>query len=240
MSEPWCTHIEGFASAAAQGLKLKSNGADPVPFARWFYGLQVSEEYKPGTRPESTARLHGLSYRELLQVQDDDPFAHAARYDLRFQMMTRTGLWERPHPWLECMLPHDAAAELLPKIVPQLPIFLGDGHRIMALADVPRPRFSMQPAGSPAILFAVLPTGISPELQRPALAARPAGGKRYLSGWLFEPDEEAWRRHYGIEYEAWQARKRTLDPHGLFQSCLFPSPESQLGSKADDGQCLKA
>ncbi|NET52397.1 MAG: FAD-binding oxidoreductase [Merismopedia sp. SIO2A8] len=219
-----------------------------VPFARWFYGLQISEEYELGSAPESTSRLHGLSYRELLHIQEDDPFAHAARYDLRFQTMKQTGLWKQSHPWLECMLPLEVAMELLPKIIPQLPIFLGDGHRIITLANVPRPRFSIQPAGFPTVLFAVLPMGVSPELLQPALAALgkihqqviEAGGKRYLSGWLFEPSEEAWSQHYGSEYEAWQARKRTLDPYGLFESCLFPTPITQLRSKTDDGQCLKA
>lgn len=226
--QPWCTHLEGYTSAAFQGVKFNGDRQERIPFARWFYGLQISEEYAPGSEVESSNRLTGLNYRELLHVQDDEAIAHASRYDSRFEMMKRMGLWEQPHPWLECLLPYEKAMQLLPEIISQLPLSLGDGHRIMPLKNVPHPRFSMQPDGDLAIVFAILPT-VHPTILNSALKSLQnihqqlieAGGKRHLSGWLFEPNEAAWQRHYGIEYEAWQARKRSLDPNGVLQSCLF-------------------
>ncbi|MEM9540499.1 MAG: FAD-binding oxidoreductase [Cyanobacteria bacterium P01_E01_bin.42] len=225
--QPWVTHLEGYTSAAFQGVKLNGDRPERIPFARWFYGLQISEEYTSGF--EQTPRLSGLNYRELLHVQDDEAIAHASRYDSRFEMMKRLGLWEQPHPWLECLLPYEKAMELLPQIISQLPLSLGDGHRIMPLANIPHPRFSMQPEGDLAIVFAILPT-IHPSGLNAALESLQnihkqlieAGGKRYLSGWLFEPNEAAWQQHYGIEYQAWQSRKRSLDPNGVLRSCLHP------------------
>ena len=231
MNEDWCTHLEGFASAAMQGLKIGPAGRGRVPLARWFYGLQLSEEYE-GAEPDTASRLAGLGFRELVHVQDDDPLGHAARYDLRFRSMAAAGQWTQAHPWFECLVPPRATRELLPRVIEGLPAFLGDGHRVMPVAARPRPRFCAFPEQGPATAFAVLPTGVPPHLLEPALGALgsaheqllAAGGKRYLSGWLFEPDERAWQRHFGADYEAWQARRRLLDPDGLFRSCLAAPP----------------
>jgi cytokinin dehydrogenase len=226
---PWCTHLEGFASAAVQGLRRGPAGRRS-PFARWFYGLHLSAEFADADEPDEAACLRGLGHRELLHVEDNDSVEFAARYDLRFEMMRATGAWQQIHPWLECMLPHDAAAELLAELVPRLPLMLGDGHRIMPVADVPHPELVVLPAGMPAIGFAVLPVGIPPAFEAPALTALrdaharlvAAGGKRYVSGWLFEPDMDAWRTHFGERFERWRARKSELDPRGVLRSVLFP------------------
>jgi hypothetical protein len=127
------------------------------------------------------------------------------------------------------MFPHERGVELLPELIPRLPLALGDGHRILMMADLPRPRLLMQPEGAPVLGLAVLPAGVPPgmldavmpglrEVHDQCIAV---GGKRYLSGWLFEPDEFAWRRHYGSEYETWQALKRHFDPDGIFRSRLM-------------------
>ncbi len=231
MTAPWCTHIEGFASAAVQGLKRGPTGRR-APFARWFYGLHVSSELTPDRADPSAAEcLAGLAHRELLHVEDSDSADFAARYDLRFEVMRATGTWKQTHPWLECMLPYEAAVELLPDLVTRLPLFIGDGHRIMPIGDVPRPELLAMPDGRPTIAFAVLPVGIPPAFEKVALAALrdahdrllDAGGKRYLSGWLFEPDESAWRRHFGDLFDAWRSRKQQLDPRGVLRSRLWPN-----------------
>lgn len=228
MTQPWCMHLEGFASAAMQGVTRGAQGRR-MPFARWFYGLQVSAEFAPGEEPSAEECLLGLAYRERLHAEDSDSVEFAARYDLRFEMMRATGAWQQVHPWLECLLPFQVATELLPDLVRRLPLFLGDGHRIMPVAEVPRPDLVMQPEGPPAIGFALLPAGVPSAFEKPAMNALrqvheelvAAGGKRYLSGWLFEPDEAAWRRHYGQSFDLWRARKRELDPRGILRSRLF-------------------
>ncbi len=226
-SRPQCVHLEGFASAAVQGLRRGPTGRR-APFARWFGGLHVSTEFDE-SQPPDEAVLAGLRHRERVHVEDSPSTDYAARYDLRFEVMRATGAWQQPHPWFECMVPAESGLQQLPEAVTALPLFFGDGHRMMPIAEVARPRFVMQPPRP--LGLAVLPMGIPPAFQGPALAAARAlhdrllglGGKRYLSGWLFEPDEAAWRQHYGDAFDALVARKRALDPDDVLRSMLsFP------------------
>ena len=231
MAEPWCTHLEGFASASIQGLR-RAPGGRRAPFARWFYGLHVSTEFSEGAEPSEARCLAGLGYRERLHVEDNETGEFPARYALRFEMMKATGAWGQKHPWFECLLPYDVAIESIPRILERLPLFLGDGHRIMPVADGSRPDLLMHPVGAPVIGFGVLTAGVPDLFAEPALQALKAmhdevialGGKRYLSGWLFEPGEEDWRRHYGEAFELWRTRKAELDPAGILSSVLRPSP----------------
>lgn len=225
-----CCHLEGFASAAVQGLRVSPTAGHREPFARWFYGLQVSEEYDPESDCGPVLQVQGMNYREVTHHESDTTVDHAARYDRRFEVMRKTGLREQPHPWLECFVPYDAAVEMLPSVISDLPIALGDGHRLMPIADVQRPRLSILPADTPVVAFAVLPTGVPQSFLEPALAGLrrahdrllEAGGKRYLSGWLFEPGDDDWERHYGELYPTWCRHKQNLDPDGLLRSSLLP------------------
>jgi cytokinin dehydrogenase len=197
-------------------------------------------EFSAGREPTVATHLRDLGCREIVHAEGTDTAEYAARYDARFEMMRATGAWQQAHPWLECLLPWDRAADILPSLIDRLPLSLGDGHRIMPLAHRPRPALLMVPDGQPAaIAVAILPTGVAPSVQGPVLEALreahdqlvAAGGKRYLSGWLFEPDDEAWRRHYGEHYDAWRARKRQLDPSGILRSRLrHPHDRRALGS----------
>lgn len=229
MNKTWCAHLEGFASSSLQGNRLEPNG-QRVPFIRWFYGLHVSVESEAGAEPDQSI-LGDLGFRELLHIEDADTVERATRADGRFKMMVATGAWEQAHPWLECMLPYAAAVEILPRLISRMPLFLGDGHRILLIADVPRPKLLIHPAGAPVVGFTVLPAGIAPGQLEPALRVLRAihdeivdvGGKRYLSGWLFEPDEGAWRRHYGDSHQLWRQTKSGLDPSGILGSVLHPA-----------------
>ena len=226
MDDPRCVHLEGFASAAAQGLR-RAQGRQ-VPFARWFYGLHVSVEGLAPGAVELDSVLQGLSPREHLHVEDNNSLEYASRYDLRFKLMRATGAWTQIHPWLECTLPRSGAVELLTETIAALPLVLGDGHRIMPVADVPRPRFLQIAGDAPALGLTVLPMGVAPPFESAVLGAleqiharlTAAGGKRYLSGWLFEPDQAAWKQHFGDDYEAYLDCKRRFDPARVFRSLL--------------------
>lgn len=227
MQEPWCHHLEGFAVPAAVGTRRNESGRR-MPFARWFYGLQVSVEHVPGAEPDAASCLSGLGHRELVHAESNDGAAFAARADARFEMMRTTGAWQQAHPWLEYFLPFESAMERLPRLLDQLPLFVGDSHRIMVLADRPHPALLMLPAGSPVVVFTVQPVGVTAPLQPLVLtslraaerALVDAGGKRYLGGWQFDHDEAAWKAHFGPHYDTWMAHKRELDPSGVL--CSLP------------------
>jgi cytokinin dehydrogenase len=173
--------------------------------------------------------LEGLQYRRLLLVEDDATVDYAARYDARFRAMRQSGAWEQAHPWFECMLPFDAAQTFISETLNLLPPFFGDGHRVIMLADTDSSNQFMRPA-APAVIFAILPTGI-PEAQLPEALEVLAtlnkrlvqcGGKRYLSGWLDNPTGQFWQTHFGEQYEHWRAIKQASDPNQILRSVLFP------------------
>lgn len=229
MQAPWCHHLEGFAVAATLGTRRSASGRR-VPFARWFYGLQVSVEHLQGEEPSAASYLGGLGHRELVHAESNDSAAFAARADARFAMMRATGAWQQAHPWLEYLLPFDSAMALLPRLLDELPLFLGDGHRIMVLADRPRPGLLMLPAGPPVVAFTIQPVGVTAPLKTQVLTSLQAveemliaaGGKRYLGGWHSDRSAAAWREHFGPHHDTWLATKRALDPHGVL--CSLPLP----------------
>lgn len=226
VAERGCQHVEGFCSAAVQGARRVPSGSREV-FAHWFYGLQFAAEYDEGAPPDDEELLAGLEPYRRIHVEDDDLIAHAGRYDFRFAAMRRTGAWEHSHPWLEAFVPADAVAELVPDVLADQPMFLGDGHRLLHLADGPSEGFFMAPR--PAIAFAILPMGVAPAVQEPALRWLAAldekiaslGGKRYLSGYVGDVSRARWASHFGEKFEAWQELGRRLDPDGVFRSAMF-------------------
>jgi cytokinin dehydrogenase len=221
-------YLEGFCSASVQGLYKTPTGRSPL--VHWLYGLHVGVEFELAQPPQAEQVLQGLRYSRLLYTEDDATVAYMSRYDVRYQAMQQSGSWRQPHPWFDCLLPLEIAGEVIPKILDILPMFFGDGHRIILLADQQTPRYFMKPEDAPACLFAVLPTGIPTAFLEPALAALEqvndlviqAGGKRYLSGWLGNMTTEAWQLHFGSQYSYWQNLKQQFDPNNILRSRLFP------------------
>lgn len=222
-------HLEGLCAATVLGLK---KGALPrrSPLVKWSYSLQVSvecgAEAAPGDDPVS-----GLSPDEVVHVEENETDDFLARYDGRFEFMRATGAWQQKHPWLECVLPWSRLESVVPAVLDVLPPFLGDGHRLAWVADGARPISLAFPSEGPFATFGVLPTGVPPALFEPAMAAlravdellRQSGGKRYLSGWIFDRSDAGWRAHFGERaYAELGAAKQLLDPDAIFTSTLFP------------------
>lgn len=222
------THLEGFCAATIQGLRKNPSGRR-VPFALWSYGLHVSTEYENNV-PDADSLLSQLNPDRVAHVEHDDTIEFANRYDVRFEAMRVMGSWEQAHPWFECLIPTDIAAKLVPGILDRLPLTLGDGHRVTLVCDSAVNTSFMRPKSTPAVTFAVLPMGVADSLRAPTLAMLAgvervlldAGGKRYLSGWLFEQTESFWRDHFGDNYESWKQAKVRYDPHRILRSTLFP------------------
>lgn len=220
-------HMEGLCSATLHGLHVAAHGRR-APLVSWSYCLQLSHELE--ARESSPASLlEGLGHRSVVHTESDDFAAYYARYDLRFAAMRATGADRQPHPWLECVLPHAVAAEVVPRALALLPAFLGDMHRLTWIAAGDRPRSLVFPQADECVAFAVLPAAVHPALlgdARRALKAVEqlllgAGGKRYLSGFLDGWDEQAFRSHFGDYYAAWRDAKVRFDPKAVFTSALF-------------------
>jgi cytokinin dehydrogenase len=232
--KPWLTdmrtfpdrfqHMDGFCSASVQGMR--NTPAGRRPFAKWLYGLHVSIEHH-GAPPSAKVALAGLNQRWVVHEEDNDQASFAARADPRFEMMTQTGAFSQPHPWLECLVPMEVLPEVLPRVLDALPLALSDGLRLAPLATAQHPPFIAVPATSENAMLALLPIAVQPQSLPNILEALRAvndlllgaGGKRYLAGWL-EMDEERWKRHYGSGYDSWMLAKQRLDPDGVLGSML--------------------
>lgn len=221
-------HLESFCSASIQGLRRGPSGRRQ-PLTHWLYGLHVTVAADAGA--EARELVSGLRFTRRLHVEQEPDYAEfASRYDVRFEGMRATGAWEHAHPWYEALLPFERAAEVVRRALEILPPFFGDGHRVLTVAETDHPAAMAFPERGPAAIFGVFPVGIPPALREPALAAiarvneavLEAGGKRYLSGWLFEMSSSAWRAHYGNAYSQLVEAQRRLDPQGIFRSMLGP------------------
>jgi cytokinin dehydrogenase len=221
-------YLEGFCSASIQGLHKTPQGRSPLRY--WLYGLHVGVEFADNRPPIAEDVLQGLHNYRLLHTEDDLTIAYLARYDLRYQMMQKSGAWQRPHPWFDCLLPVSSLDKVIPHILELLPAYFGDGHRVIMLADCPTPPLLSKPDAAAIALFAILPVEIPPPFLPEALDALQLahdfviqmGGKRYLSGWLGNMTSQVWETHYGPQYNNWQQQKRLLDPHQVLRSMLLP------------------
>lgn len=247
-------YAEAYCSSLFQGLQLTERGRRPL--LRWFGGLQVSREVDategtsvPSSGPVASSRsgagdpwLSGLGWREIVHRESDSIAGFSARYDLRFEMMRKSGDWSRPHPWFECFLPPSRAASVVSQVLSSLPPFFGDGHRMFLVKVDERLRYLSMPVAEAgyAVAFAVLPTAIHeaalpdalPILERLDELVERAGGKRYLSGWVGSPRVEFWRRHFGARYEEWTRAKLRYDPDGVLSSALFANVDAELYARA--------
>jgi cytokinin dehydrogenase len=219
--------LDAFCIAGIQGTRRTPAGRRP--FATWTYGLHLSVEHDANQAPPAEQALASLTPARLVHVEDDETRAFPSRFDGRFESMRRLGAFAQAHPIFESFLPTSAIPALLPRLLDRLPLFLGDGQRLLPIARAGLPGSIAVPDGD-FVCFAVLLTGVHPALVTDALAAirdvdtmcREAGGTRYLSGWLGEMDEARWRAHFGDKYAAWVEAKRRFDPRGIFVSRLFP------------------
>jgi cytokinin dehydrogenase len=238
--KPEIAYAEAYCSSLFQGLKVTDRGRGPL--MRWFAGLQVTREIDR-VPPASDAWLDGLGWREIIHRETDSIAGFSARYDLRFELMRKTGDFAKPHPWFECFLPPSRAASVISQALDLLPPVFGDGHRIFLLQIDERLRYLSMPlpeAGH-AVAFAILPTavpeaalsGALPILERLDEIVQHAGGKRYLSGWIPNPRVAYWQRHYGLRYEDWIRSKLRYDPDGVLSSALFASLDAELYGRSE-------
>jgi cytokinin dehydrogenase len=173
--------------------------------------------------------LSPLRYPRLIHDDYDSPLNFAARYDARFDAMRASGAWVQAHPWFEALLPLDALEGFVHQALALLPPFFGGGHRILFHPQLDRPKALAFPR-EPAAGFAILPEGIPEPVVPKSLEVlrqlddlvQQLGGKRYLSGFLFDMGRAGWQRHYQGNYEGLRRAKHEFDPDDVFGSRLAP------------------
>lgn len=221
-----CDYMQGFFWAGPKLLRSTPTGFHPN--ATWFYGSSIGCEYE-GEAPDDEWLLGDLKASSVLAVDDADTAQFIDLYRDRFIQMRRSNAWQRPHPWIDCLLAPDVVREIIPKILEILPMAAGDGHRLAWFPTKNLPGLFSVPSGDWAVAFAVLPMSIEESVYEETLAALDQvrrmlwelGGKAYLVGWFGPMDDAAWRRHYGERYDAWIAAKKKYDPHRVLHSMAF-------------------
>lgn len=228
------TYLEGFCTAAAQGYRTTAAGKRP--FAEWFYGLALSVEYAdPAARPDATGTLAGLRQYRHTGTEDDTHETFLSRQETAMALARRSGAGLLPHPHLEMLLPAASLPEVLPRVLPMLPLSLGDGHRVLFIRGDRIPPSFTAPAGGDCVLVAVRPVGVQQFLLGEALDAlrrvhdvcAGAGGRVYLPGWLGMMDAAAWTAQFRDRLALLSRLERMYDPDAVFHSLLHSSiPET--------------
>lgn len=215
-------YIESTCVPCPQGFRW----AGPVKeaFAAWFFPLHATVEYDPQSPPDDRSRLKGLTPYRRVHIEDQDLIHFAHRLDPLFAIWKRIGNWAMPHPWMETVLPWQAAAPFISQALANLPpTALGGGHVLLwpCRGTVSRVPLFVYPRTPLVMGFGILP-GVPPDLlpqAKPLLdrlsdLSMTAGGKRYLSGFI-EFDRARWKRHFGSLWDELCRLKKTFDPDGI-------------------------
>lgn len=224
-------HIESWSSPCPQGIKPVDGRRQP--FAKWFYPYHLTVEYDDGSPPDDAAMLDGLKPYDKLYTDDIPATDFFERMLPVFDLWKKAGTWEHIHPWMECILPWDTAADTIEQLLVDLsPGILIGGHILLwpAKGTTSRSRLFMVPEGENLVGFGILPAippkfwdQVRPMLANASRLCVAMGAKRYLSGHIeFTPEE--WREHYADKWDWFAGCKHTWDPDGLLNPGFVPLP----------------
>jgi cytokinin dehydrogenase len=218
-------YLESWCAPCPQGFKRVGDGRQA--FAQWFYPLHATIETDWRQPSEEGVKLQGLRFYKYVHSEEGSTMEFFTRLDALFALWKRGGFWDWAHPWMECILPWEAAPFYVTQVLGNLPPQVVAGGHILLwparghASSVPlfmRPRgeyvvgFGILPAVSPRFLDEALP-----RLHQASAASMMMGGKRYLSGWVsFDPIQ--WNTHYADLWPTILALKRKYDPKGVFNT----------------------
>jgi FAD/FMN-containing dehydrogenase len=215
-------YIESWCVPCPQGFRWA--GQIKEAFAAWFFPLQATVEFDPKSPPDDAVLLKGLTPYRRMHTEDQDMLQFASRLEPLFALWKRSGYWSLTHPWMETILPWNAAGVYIPQILANLPpTALGGGHVLLwpcrgAVSKIP---LFMRPQTPLLMGFGILP-GVPPDLWSQARQrlngasdmSMAAGAKRYLSGYI-EFDRARWKQHFGSLWDEVCRLKRSYDPDGI-------------------------
>ena len=222
-------HLESWGAPCAQGMRPVAG--DRQVFAKWFYPFHLTIEYDAGSPPDDKALLAGLRPYDNLYTDDCPTIEFLERMVPVFELWKKAGTWEFMHPWIECILPWDTAADCIEQVLADTPpgIQLG-GHVLLwpAKGTTSRSKNFMVPAGENLVGFGLLAAvpqkfwgEMSERLENVSRMMLLFGAKRYLSGWVnFTPDE--WKEHFGARWAELVAMKRRYDPDAILNPGFLP------------------
>jgi cytokinin dehydrogenase len=216
--ESWCVPLP-------QGFR-RSNGR-VESLSQWFYPLHVTAEVGGPLESKSDTALGGLEFYKHVHTEQGSMGDFLARLDPLFTLWERGGFWAFAHPWMECILPWEAAIHYIPSILQQIPPqMLQGGHILLwpARSSVCSVPLFIKPEGEYLLGFGIL-LAVSkplldsalPILDQASKAAMRIGGKRYLSGWL-NFDADSWRSHYASRWPEIVNLKARYDPHHVLRT----------------------
>ncbi len=229
-SNPTFASVGGICSPAPLGFRQIGEGLElgvgVQGFAHWIFPMFLTVEFEPGAEPDDSRTLAGLEPYRVANVEDMPLVQHARRMEPMFQMWKMSGYWEKPHPWMEVILPWDKAREYIDTVLANLPPgALGAGGHVLlwparaASSSVP---LLVHPPGEFVlgwgILGSVPPAWMEEGLAKLDMASELAigyGGKRYLSGFITFDTPERWAQHFGDQWPRLCAAKKRWDPDGI-------------------------
>lgn len=222
MTEHRFQFLESWCVPCPQGFR-KVNGV-PQLFARWFYPFHLTVEFDDKDPPDDEKLLSGLSFRELVHKEDRGTLEFANRLEPLFELWRRSGYWANTHPWMETILPWEAAYPYITQVLSNFPPqALGGGHVLLwpSRGKVSRLPLFKHPATECVMGFGILPglpqevaPQILPQLNALSDLSLKVGAKRYLSGFI-QFDAMRWKSHYGELWEPMKGWRKMYDPDGI-------------------------
>lgn len=228
MSDGRFDYLESWCVPCPQGFR-KADGQKQA-FAQWFYPLHLTAEFA-AEAPRNEKLLADLSFYRHVHTEDGTLVEFANRLENLFALWKRSGYWATAHPWMETILPWEAAGPYISQVLANFPPpALGGGHVLLwpCRGTGSQPPLFQFPRRDFVMGFGILP-GIPIEFAADAVArlnlasdlSIAAGGKRYLSG-LISFDQARWRAHFGERWADLVRWKNRYDPKHLLNPGFIP------------------
>jgi FAD/FMN-containing dehydrogenase len=222
-------HLESWGAPCAQGTR-PVGGVRQV-FAKWLYPFHLTVEYDPGDEPDDAALLAGLTPYDNVYTDDAPTMDFLERMVPVFELWKKAGTWEFMHPWVECILPWETAADCIEQVLQDTPPGIQVGGHVLlwpAKGATSRSRNFMRPEGENLVGFGLLPAvpqkfwdDVKERFANVSRLMLAFGAKRYLSGWIdFTPDD--WKEHFGARWDELTVLKRRFDPDGVLNPGFLP------------------
>ncbi len=222
-------HMESWGAPCAQGTRPVSG--QRTVFAKWFFPFHLTVEYDAGSPPDDRALLTGLRPYDHLYTDDCPTLEFLERMLPVFELWKKAGTWEFMHPWIECILPWETAADCIEQVLNDTPPGIQVGGHVLiwpAKGTTSRSKNFMVPAGENLVGFGLLPAvpqkfwgEMKERLENVSRMMLLFGAKRYLSGWVnFTPED--WRAHFGARWNELVALKRRYDPSAILNPGFLP------------------